>query len=70
MQAVKDVTQAWEDIRLSLRTAVGADRFERWLENLILVSMDTEAVTIGTPNRFVLEWIEARYLKDLKRMSR
>ena len=57
----------WAQIRDALRTAVGTERFDRWLDHLALLAIDDQRVTIGTPNRFVLEWIESRYLAEIEK---
>lgn len=65
MQAVNSTEQAWDLFQSDLRASVGNDRYQRWLKNIILVNSGQDSWTIGTPNRFVLEWLESRYMDEI-----
>ncbi len=64
-QVACEVAQAWEEVRAALVRAVGKHRFQHWLEQLVPVSHQDGTLTLGTPNLFVLEWLESRYMKEI-----
>lgn len=70
MQTARDIAQAWDDVRAALVRAVGTQRFQHWLDRLAPVRHEDGTLTLGTPNRFVLEWIESRYLAEIVKAVR
>ncbi len=67
MQATKKVTEAWEQVRGNLCSSVGKTVFDRWLINLQCISFVHGVLKIGAPNRFILEWVESRYMNEIER---
>ncbi len=67
MEIAKALSEAWEKVRHNLCAHVGVERFRRWLECLVPMSFTDDVLRIGAPNRFILEWVEARYTEDLKK---
>lgn len=41
------------------------ERFSRWVAPLKVLSQDGEELRLGVPNRFVQDWIESRYVRDI-----
>jgi chromosomal replication initiator protein len=55
----------WTELAPELRERLGADRYERWVAPLSVLADGEGELKLGAPNRFWLEWIEDRYLKDI-----
>ncbi len=53
-------------MREPLASRIGRGRFERWLDGLTVLSESEGELCLGVVNRFVQEWIEARYLPAIR----
>ena len=61
----------WKEVEEDLRTRFGKDSaIDRWLEMIRFLGHDSQALCLGVPNRFVLEWFEKKYLVGLKEILR
>src|ERR1041385_1111731 len=45
---------------------VGQAKYEKWLKPMSLLSASESELVLGVANTFWLEWIEERYLKDVR----
>ncbi|HNS00619.1 MAG TPA: DnaA/Hda family protein [Planctomycetota bacterium] len=70
IETASEIGRAWDEVRAALLRAVGAQRFQHWLDRLAPVRHENGTLTLGTPNRFVLEWIESRYLAEIAKAVR
>jgi chromosomal replication initiator protein len=57
---------AWKEVQNKIVTKIGTQRFNLWLKNTILKSIDDETAVIGVPNTFILTWIEERLAGEVK----
>src|SRR6185503_19909963 len=55
----------WTDLAPELRERLGTERYDRWIAQLSVLSDGERELKLGAPNKFWLEWIENRYLKDI-----
>jgi len=55
----------WTDLAPELRERLGTERYDRWIAPLSVLSDGERELKLGAPNKFWLEWIENRYLKDI-----
>ncbi len=52
----------WGRVLSEVQQLVGPQRFGLWFKNLELIKVDGHLVEIGTPNLFIQEWLENRFL--------
>jgi chromosomal replication initiator protein len=57
----------WEEAMELVRTAVGQEHFDAWLQQLELEDFsDDQVLTIAVPNDFYANWISKRYLDTIE----
>ncbi len=56
----------WAQVRARLRTALGDTTFNSWLKGLSLIAVDGEKVTLGSPTRFLRDWVVSHYADRLR----
>jgi chromosomal replication initiator protein len=57
--------ELWEALREGLRRRFGEDLFERWIAGLSILSLEGDEICLGVANRFVQDWIQAKYLAGI-----
>ena len=58
-------TDLWAVAQQDLRLKLGEDLYEYWVAPLRVLSQEGEEIRLGAANRFVLAWIEKRYLSEI-----
>lgn len=58
-------TDLWAVVQQDLRLKLGEDLYEYWVAPLRVLSQEGDEIRLGAANRFVLEWIEKRYLSEI-----
>src|SRR5690348_16384418 len=56
----------WQGPSNRLRERLGQVGFETWIAPLSLVGIEGQTATLQAPNRFFREWVNDRYLDDLR----
>ena len=59
------LAEAWDAVRLKLRSTHGDAAYKSWLKNLVVLEVGHGQVRLAAPTRFVREWIVTHYLDDL-----
>ncbi|MBI4605953.1 MAG: chromosomal replication initiator protein DnaA [Planctomycetes bacterium] len=60
----------WVVLREDMRLRLGEEVFDRWIAGLKLLSEDGESIRLGVANKFVLDWIQKRYLSVMESLLR
>ena len=60
------LTNCLTSAREGLQAHFGKECFDRWLADITVLSSDEGQVCLGVANRFLQEWIEARYLDGIR----
>ena len=55
----------WGEAQSALRERLGSDLYDRWLVRLSVLSATEDGLRLGVANRFILEWVQARYLSPV-----
>lgn len=58
-------TDLWAVVQHDLRLKLGEDLYEYWVAPLRVLSQEGDEIRLGAANRFVLAWIEKRYLSEI-----
>jgi chromosomal replication initiator protein len=58
--------EAWENVLEILRRKIGKDTTNSWLKPLHVVSFENGTLTCRAPMKFVGDWVESRYLSQLR----
>ncbi len=53
----------WEEIKISIRSALPANTFSLWINPIEFLSKEENTVILGCPNKFSRNWVEENYLK-------
>ena len=61
--------QVITDILNDVRQQVGTTSFNVWFKNAAHFTLDDKELTVGVPNLFVSDYIEARYSKVLAEIA-
>ena len=56
---------AWDQVRDTLRVKIGEDTFNSWIRPLNVMERDGATLVIGSPSRFMRDWVLARYADAL-----
>ena len=56
----------WQGVSSRLRERLGQVRFETWISPLTFVGIEGHTATLEAPNRFFRNWVNDRYLNDLR----
>ncbi len=56
----------WSQVRGRLRSALGDTTFNSWLKALVLISVDGDKVVLGSPTRFLRDWVVSHYADRLR----
>jgi chromosomal replication initiator protein len=51
----------WSQVRARLRLALGDTTFNSWLKGLSLISVDADRAVLGSPTRFLRDWVVSHY---------
>lgn len=57
---------SWTSAREGLQVRFGAECYQRWLADITVLSDGEAEIRLGVANRFLLEWIESRYLDGIR----
>ena len=60
----------WDSVLDQIKSRVGEQRFGLWFKNTRFLSFEDGLLKIGVPNRFVQEWLEEHFSKDLSNLAR
>jgi len=55
----------WEKVLEQLKRRIGQQRFALWFKNTRPVSFENDLLTVGVPNRFIQEWLQEHFARDL-----
>ena len=58
----------WTHCLRHFQSAIPAQQFKTWIQPLN-AEFDGKTIHIAAPNRFVLEWVRDKYLRDIQRLS-
>ncbi len=58
----KDIVSA---LRAAIAEKVGKERFELWLGSSTRFEFDGRSLTIGVPNRFLLDWVRSNFCRQI-----
>ncbi len=58
--------EVWKEIQNNIVNKIGAQRFNLWLKNSTLKSLEADTAVIGVPNPFILTWIEDKLAADVE----
>ncbi len=58
----------WSQARGRLRSAVGDTTFNSWLKALSLVRVEGDKVILGSPTRFLRDWVATHYMDRLRQV--
>jgi chromosomal replication initiator protein len=58
----------WTHCLRHFQSAIPAQQFKTWIQPLS-AEFDGKTVHIAAPNRFVLEWVRDKYLRDIQQLS-
>ncbi|MBI4584780.1 MAG: chromosomal replication initiator protein DnaA [Planctomycetes bacterium] len=66
------VQSIWSEIQAALQNGFGGESslIQRWLGMIRFLSQEGDTIHLGVPNRFVLEWIEKKYLVEIHEILR
>ncbi|HKD66593.1 MAG TPA: chromosomal replication initiator protein DnaA [Candidatus Binataceae bacterium] len=56
----------WQGVSNRLRERLGQPGFETWIAPLSFVGIEGQTATLQAPNRFFRDWVNDRYLNDLR----
>jgi chromosomal replication initiator protein len=56
----------WQGVCNRLRERLGQVGFETWISPLTFVGIEGHTATLQAPNRFFRDWVNDRYLNDLR----
>ena len=56
----------WQRVCSRLRERLGQVSFETWISPLSLVGIEGRTATLKAPNRFFRDWVNDRYINDLR----
>lgn len=60
-------TEMWNQIYAGLRSKLPNEEFNTWFSQIFLKEFDFDSALIGVPNKFVADWLEDRYLPEIKK---
>ena len=58
-------TQLWSQFEKALKKRVGLTSYNRWLSQLAPKELLSKKLVLACPNKFVLDWINKNYRKDI-----
>jgi plasmid replication initiation protein len=58
--------EAWENVLEILRRQIGEATANSWLKPLHIISFENATLTCRAPTKFVGDWVESRYLSQLR----
>jgi chromosomal replication initiator protein len=56
----------WQGVSSRLRERLGQVGFETWISPLSFVGIEGHTATLQAPNKFFRDWVNDRYLNDLR----
>ena len=65
-----ELQSIWTEILGKLRESFAEDKFQRWLEPLIPISLSETELTLGTPNSFSKDYINNLYLPFINEFTK
>lgn len=63
------MTDLWEMCQAELRQTISEQQFQTWIRPL-QADVGPESITLAAPNRFVLEWVRDKFLKNIEEIVR
>ncbi len=69
VESVENPPFDWQIARESLKTHLGSEVVERWLDPLRLASVSPGLVVLEAPNTFFRDWVLAHYLDRIKPLT-
>lgn len=63
----KQAKQTWEAALGALELQVSKSNYQTWLKGTVGVSFENDVFVIGTPNAFIVEWLEKRLRHLIKK---
>ncbi len=66
VETVENSDFDWSLTKESLRTRLGTEVVNRWIEPLSLASVSSQALILEAPNTFFRDWVVAHYLDAIK----
>lgn len=51
----------WNDIQEHIQSSLGMQRYSIWFKRAALLNIDGDTLTVGVPNRLILEYLVTRY---------
>ncbi len=60
------LTSAWREISVSVKTEIGAGNFDRWFKAVELVGLDDKTLALRAPSNIFQFWIESNYMPILR----
>ena len=61
-----ETDKIWASVLARIRQELSEQSFKAWLEPTRLVSFDGQSASIGVPDKFYGEWIQAHFLEIIK----
>jgi len=58
--------QLWNSVCAELRSTLSEGNFSAWFARTRAVGMDGATIVVSVPNAFTKEWLESRYLDDIR----
>ena len=59
-------SEIWNQIRANLQSKLPYEEFKTWFSQTSLKTFDFDLALINVPNKFFADWLEDRYLVDIK----
>lgn len=66
MEAVQNSSFNWSEAKTALRTRLGSEVVERWIDPLSVSSVTEHSLVLEAPNAFLGDWVVSHYLEALK----
>ncbi|MEM1384055.1 MAG: chromosomal replication initiator protein DnaA [Pseudomonadota bacterium] len=62
-----ELTRIWSEVLSEMRVELGAETVDQWLRSAVLSKIDGDLAVITGPTRFLVDWIEKNYRRNLLR---
>jgi chromosomal replication initiator protein len=63
-----DTSEAWARVRGALRSQIGKDNFQNWIDPLVFVRADRGVVQLAAPTSFVGTWVARHYGDSIRQL--
>jgi chromosomal replication initiator protein len=61
----KPIVASWKALSKGLQTSISKESFDTWFKHLDVSEWSGGSVRLIAPNRYVKQWIESHYLREL-----